>query len=74
MTESNLAVVCCHPWGPLGGSMHDPVVAAALYPFSKAGHTTCRFNFRSGIGTGKGSMEDVAGVVRCPYVRMHEAT
>lgn len=59
---TRLAVVACHPWGPLGGSMWDIVVDEVVELFgSKGGLTTLRFNFRSGLGRGRGSVDDVRG-------------
>lgn len=56
---SAIALIAAHPWGPLGGSMDDIVVQQCVSTFAAAGCTTARFNFRSGIGRGWGSMEDV---------------
>ena len=61
---SPVGVIVCHPWGPLGGSMHDPVVLAACRVFADAGCTTCRFDFRSGLGCGGSSADDVRAVAR----------
>ena len=57
--SSLVAVIACHPWGLLGGSMHDIVVHQAVSVFKQAGCTTARFNFRSGLGRGWQSTEDV---------------
>ena len=56
-----LAVIVCHPWGPLGGSMFDPNVQTLcnLLGGDGAGLTTLRFNFRTGLGTGASSVADV---------------
>lgn len=43
--DSDLAVILTHPWGPLGGNMHNNVVAAASLYFQKLGITTLRFDF-----------------------------
>jgi hypothetical protein len=59
---TSLAVVVCHPWGPLGGSLWDVVVEEVVELFgAQAGLTTLRFNFRSGVGSGASSAEDVRG-------------
>lgn len=64
---TQLAVVACHPWGPLGGSMWDVVVEEVIELFGQgAGLTTLRFNFRSGIGSGAGSADDLRGA--CAYL------
>mmetsp|Transcript_19507 Transcript_19507/g.45379 ORF Transcript_19507/g.45379 Transcript_19507/m.45379 type:complete len:231 (-) Transcript_19507:93-785(-) len=59
---SPVVVIATHPWGPLGGSMHDPHPTTACRLLAAAGCSTCRFNFRSGIGRGNGSVEDVKAV------------
>ena len=56
---TRLAVVVCHPWGPLGGSMHDFNVVNLVSLFAEAGITTLRFNFRYGIGRGHGAAADL---------------
>ena len=43
--ESDVAVILTHPWGPLGGNMHNNVVVAASLYFQKLGITTLRFDF-----------------------------
>ncbi|KAG8461976.1 hypothetical protein KFE25_013995 [Diacronema lutheri] len=64
---TKLAVVACHPWGPLGGSMWDVVVEEVIELFGQnAGLTTLRFNFRSGIGSGAASADDIRGA--CAYL------
>lgn len=57
--STRLAVVICHPWGPLGGSMHDLVVVTLLGLMAEAGVTTLRFNFRAGVGRGHSSAADL---------------
>lgn len=64
LQRSNVAVICAHPWGPLGGSMHDITVMHTLRTFAEAGLTTLRFNFRSGIGRGNQSADDVFFMAR----------
>lgn len=60
--DAPFAVVCTHPWGPMGGSMDDHVVMQVIGWARKNGFATGRFNFRSGIGTGDGSVEDTVAV------------
>jgi uncharacterized protein len=52
---SNVAVIITHPWGVLGGNMHNPVVVAAAHYFqTKVQVTTLRFDFcgsQIGFGT-----------------------
>lgn len=43
--QSYTAVIVTHPWGPLGGNMHNNVVVASALYFQKMGFATCRFNF-----------------------------
>lgn len=57
--SSVIAVIVCHPWGPLGGSMHDPTVVSVVGLMADAGLTTLRFNFRYGIGRGHGAGADL---------------
>lgn len=59
---SDTVVIATHPWGPMGGSMHDPHPATACRIFAQAGCSTARFNFRGGINRGWDSMDDVKGV------------
>eukprot|EP00434_Breviolum_minutum_P013094 symbB.v1.2.011539.t2/scaffold778.1/size163404/22 len=47
---------------PLGGNMADPHPRTVCHVFGEAGCTTVRFNFRSGIGSGNSSLEDVKAV------------
>ena len=57
---SPLAAIVCHPWGPMGGSMHDPNVLALADTLGESGGvTTLRFNFRCGIGRGHSSADDI---------------
>lgn len=42
---SKLAVICTHPWGPLGGNLHNNVVSAVVLYFQKINVTTLRFDF-----------------------------
>mgnify|MGYP002631083328 CR=1 FL=1 len=64
---SRLVAVVCHPWGPLGGSMHDITVSKIIDQLGmSAGLSTLRFNFRSGLGRGHGSAADVRGA--CAFV------
>jgi len=55
---ATVGVVALHPWGPLGGSMHDPTVRAVTRFFGSAGCATCRVQFRSGLGRGAASVAD----------------
>jgi len=60
--QSPVVVIATHPWGPLGGSMHDPHPTTACRVFGAAGCSTARFDFRSGIGSGQSSIDDVIAV------------
>lgn len=60
--QSPVVVIALHPWGPLGGCMDDPHVQAVCRTFGKAGCSTVRFDFRSGIGSGSSSVRDVVAV------------
>jgi pimeloyl-ACP methyl ester carboxylesterase len=47
--SSSIAAIVCHPWGPMGGSMHDPQVISVVDTLGRRGGlTTLRFNFRPG--------------------------
>jgi alpha/beta superfamily hydrolase len=62
--QSRLAVVVSHPWGPLGGNLHNPVVVAAVLYFQRLGITTVRFDFcGSQIGRGYRQVQQVEEVV-----------
>lgn len=55
---STVAVVVTHPWGPLGGNLHNNVVVAAVLYFQRLGISTCRFDFcGSQIGRGYDQVE-----------------
>jgi alpha/beta superfamily hydrolase len=69
--ESPVVVIALHPWGPLGGSMHDPQPSLVCRTLAKAGCSTVRFNFRSGIGSGNGSVEDVRAVAEW-FTKRHD--
>lgn len=56
---SNVAVIVTHPWGPLGGNLHNNVVVAATLYFQRLGITTARFNFNGGIGRGHTQVQQV---------------
>ena len=43
--NSDLAVIITHPWGPLGGNMHNNVVISAAMFFQALGVTTLRMDF-----------------------------
>ena len=49
--RSPVAVICLHPWGVMGGSLHDPHPATVCQIMAEAGCSTARLNFRSGIGS-----------------------
>ena len=63
---TRLAVIVCHPWGPLGGSMFDLNLSVLLDPFTRAGVTTLRFNFRTGLDCGMGAAADLRAA--CEYL------
>merc|ERR1711939_588064 len=58
VNPSKVVVIASHPWGPMGGSMHDPHPVTVCQLFSKAGCSTARFNFRGGVNRGISSVED----------------
>mmetsp|Transcript_18024 Transcript_18024/g.41356 ORF Transcript_18024/g.41356 Transcript_18024/m.41356 type:complete len:269 (+) Transcript_18024:64-870(+) len=53
---SNLAVICTHPWGPLGGNMNNNVVLAIIVWFQRLKITTMRFDF-NGSQFGRGGRQ-----------------
>ena len=62
--QSRLAVILTHPWGPLGGNLHNNVVSAGALYFQHLKVTTVRFNF-CGMQLGRGyaqvqQVQDVA--------------
>lgn len=57
--QGPVVVIALHPWGPMGGSMYDPHPARVCQAMGQAGLSTVRLNFRSGIGSGEGSVADV---------------
>ena len=69
--STRLAVIICHPWGPMGGTMHDFCVTTLLTLFADAGLTTLRFNFRYGLGRGHSSASDLRAA--CDMLRSLQA-
>ncbi|KAJ3071033.1 hypothetical protein HDU98_005919 [Podochytrium sp. JEL0797] len=72
-TRKDVCVIVTHPYGSLGGNLHNNVVEAIVHAFGRD-YITARFNFRgvgqsSGRGTygGKGETDDLLSVWR--YVR-----
>jgi len=59
---SELAAIITHPWGPLGGNLHNNVVVAAALYFQRLGITTVRFNFAGSIGRGYAQVQQVQQV------------
>lgn len=60
--RSPVVVIATHPYGPMGGSMHDPHPATACSVMAQAGCSTARLNFRGCINRGKSSVADVVAV------------
>jgi len=59
-SDSDLAVIITHPWGPLGGNMNNNVVLAIAVWFQRLKITTMRFNFcGSQIGRGDRQVDQV---------------
>ncbi|KAJ3095728.1 hypothetical protein HK100_005744 [Physocladia obscura] len=73
VSRKDICVIVTHPYGRLGGNLHNNVVDAIVSAFGSA-YITVRFNFR-GIGqstgrpsiSGKGELDDLLSVWR--YVR-----
>ena len=61
---TSLGVIVCHPWGPLGGSMHDMHILTIVQAFQAV--TTLRFNFRTGLDCGYGACADLRAA--CDYL------
>lgn len=61
--QSRLAVILTHPWGPLGGNLHNNVVSAAALYFQRLQITTVRFDFcGSQLGRGHAQVRQVQDV------------
>ena len=56
---SLVVVIATHPWGPLGGCIDDIHPTTVCRHMAQAGCSTARFDFRSGVGSGASSVEDV---------------
>ena len=70
--STGLAAIVCHPYGPLGGNLHDVCVSTVVSMLGgDVGLTTLRLNFRSGIGRGHAAAEDVRGA--CAFLCSLEA-
>jgi uncharacterized protein len=62
---SSLAVIVTHPWGMLGGNLHNNVVVAAVLFFQNIGVTTLRFDFcGSQIGRGYAQVAQVESIAQ----------
>jgi len=59
---SRLAVILTHPWGPLGGNLHNNVVAAAALYFQNLQITTLRFNFSGSLSRGHSQVQQVQDI------------
>mmetsp|Transcript_17676 Transcript_17676/g.26552 ORF Transcript_17676/g.26552 Transcript_17676/m.26552 type:complete len:240 (+) Transcript_17676:53-772(+) len=59
--EARVGVIILHPWGPVGGSIHDPHVVTVTRIFGKAGAATARVTFRTGFSFGSSPILDVKG-------------
>eukprot|EP00980_Cylindrotheca_fusiformis_P003616 scaffold812_cov124-Cylindrotheca_fusiformis.AAC.8 len=58
--NSSLAVIVAHPWGMLGGNLHNNVVLAVVQYFQRLGITTARFDFcGSQLGRGYRQIDQV---------------
>jgi hypothetical protein len=62
--QSQLAVIITHPWGLLGGNMHNNVVCAAALYFQRLGITTARFDFDGSIGRGHAQVDQLLTVAQ----------
>lgn len=70
---SRLAIVVTHPWGPLGGSLHNNVVSAVVLYFQRLGISTLRFNFGgSQIGRGLRQVRQVEEAAKFLLFEMNE--
>ena len=66
--NSKIAVIIAHPWGPLGGNLHNNVVAAVAMFFQQLKITTVRFNFSGWqIGRGHGQVDQVVSLAQQLY-------
>ena len=61
---SNTAVIVTHPWGLLGGNMHNNVVCACCLYFQQLGVTTVRFDFDGSVGRGYAQVDQLLTVAR----------
>ena len=53
-----------HPWGPLGGNLHNNVVVAAVLYFQRLGLSTVRFDFcGTQIGRGYTQVDQLKEIV-----------
>jgi uncharacterized protein len=60
--QSPVAVIVTHPWGMLGGNMHNNVVCAACLYFQRLNISTVRFDFDGSIGRGYAQVQQVVVV------------
>jgi len=65
MPNTKLAVVCTHPWPPLGGNMHNNVPVQLSRCFATCGHVAIRFSFRgNGFSRGLSEIDDVRAAAK----------
>jgi len=62
--KSSVAVIVTHPWGPLGGNLHNNVVVAVTLRFAQLRVTTARFDFSGGFGRGHTQVLEVVEVAK----------
>jgi hypothetical protein len=62
--SSELAAIVMHPWGPLGGNMHNNVVVAATLYLQRLGITTVRFDFVGGLSRGYVQVQQVTAIAK----------
>ncbi|KAL7575767.1 hypothetical protein ACA910_003097 [Epithemia clementina (nom. ined.)] len=72
--QSYTAVIVTHPWGPLGGNMHNNVVVASALYFQKMGFTTCRFNFLPHQWINSTGLAHVEQVKQAAHMMLHGST
>ncbi|KAJ8601312.1 hypothetical protein CTAYLR_007246 [Chrysophaeum taylorii] len=71
--SAKVGVVAMHPWGPLGGNLHDPHVVTVTRFFGHAGCATARLQFRTGFSCGSAPIGDASAaaeaLLRIPNIQ-----
>ena len=77
--SSRQLVILLHPYGPLGGDCHNPVITSLSNSFNTKGYSTLRFDMRgSGLSSGRTSWNgqpecnDLIEICKDPHLGLYQ--